>query len=261
MKVYDDLKYKIINRKALKEKAKLMALLEKSEELRYNTNGEPLTPKARKRLDIEDYALGAVVGMLFGGMVGFIKGEIDVKALTDQAYAEHGEEISKNQAEAMDKVLTELSKYPLDLSNVNIDNIDQVMSDAYDNCFIAFGGHFGNFQIIIKEGWNAFFIDYRNGLEDKVNAQLASAINDYVDPSYATSILTTNTLVSGFAAAGIMLGVLYGKNKYNQYKADKLDKDIQRLEILEKCQEDANGDREIIEQNIDKELGLAITKA
>jgi len=257
---FDSITYKVRNRKLLKEKAKIMALLEKSEARRHDIKNSPLTDVERKKLDFGDYLMGATVGFI-GGLLGLIKGKFDVKELTNQAYAEHGDEINQKQAEEMDKIIAQLSQYPLDLSNVNANNISEVLEEAYKNCYVEITSSFGNFEIIIKDGWNSYFVDYQNGLGDSVSHQLASVMNNYVDSTTVAAVLVGNALVSDFAVTGIVLGTLYTKNKYNEFKADNLNKEIHRLEILEKCQEDTNGDKKVIEQNIEKELGLSPLKA
>ena len=175
--------------------------------------------------------VGSALGLGIGAAVTFLGGLLANSAENKARKAEYIEAHLPEVEAKTEEIKAQLhEKYPvLDTSNLDYTNIEDVMRDAYYNCFHKIsGGAFSEDVITIKDGWTDYYVDYANRNLGWVKEEMDSVTNGYDHASITDSILTS--LPSGVGSMAVICAAAIIPLAIHKAKMHSMQKEINELE-------------------------------
>ncbi len=143
------------------------------------------------------------------------------------------DEVNNELADYMEGVKAELSsKYPLNTDGMTASNLSSTLSDAFSSCYTTARGSLGQKQVIIKDGWENFYIDYKNHAFNGIKNTISDAMNNFDHYSFFDAFKDVAPI--GFATAGILSLLVFGSVIVNQLENRHMEKTIQKEEARRK---------------------------
>ncbi len=164
------------------------------------------------------------------------------------------DEVNNELTGFMEGVKADLSsKYPLNTDGMTASNFSDRLSDAFSSCYTTVRSSFGHKQVVIKDGWENFYIDYKNHAFNGIKDTISGAMNNFDHYSFLDAFKDMAPV--GLVTAGICSAIVFGPAIVHKIENRHMEKTIQkeearRKEIAQILDENAKVEQQVNEKRL-----------